>query len=242
MITTTTNGSVRKTLASQLDRLDSILDGLSEALNGAVASAVEGAVERAVKQAVGEAVRETRQAVLAEVVSNPDLLAAARTLLPPRSPVDVPADPPEPREPPRSLFRRACDGVQAGLAVAAAACHGAGASVAKRAAAVTSAARSGWRLLRRFRGRLLAECGVGLAAGALTSLAGPWLAVAASAAASFVTTLAVQAASGLRQLFCDFLRGGLPARRALPPAHAPYRPQLPSAAPAPYCAEIVQIV
>jgi hypothetical protein len=28
MTTTTTNGSVRKTLASQLDRLDSILDGL----------------------------------------------------------------------------------------------------------------------------------------------------------------------------------------------------------------------
>jgi transposase InsO family protein len=67
MTTTTTNGQVRKTLASQLDRLDSILDGLSDALNGAVATAVEGAVERAVKQAVGEAVRETLQAVLAEV-------------------------------------------------------------------------------------------------------------------------------------------------------------------------------
>ena len=32
-MTTTTNGQIRKTLASQLDRLDSILDGLSEALN-----------------------------------------------------------------------------------------------------------------------------------------------------------------------------------------------------------------
>ena len=29
-MTTTTNGQVRKTLASQLDRLDSILDGLSD--------------------------------------------------------------------------------------------------------------------------------------------------------------------------------------------------------------------
>src|SRR5262245_66282580 len=202
MTTTTTNGQVRRTLASQLDRLDSILDGLADALHGAVASAVEGAVERAVRQAVGAAVRETLQAVLAEVVSNPDLLAAARTVLAPGSPVDVPADPPEPREPPRGLFRRACDGVKSGLGVAAAACHGPGASVARRAAAVTSAARSGWRLLRRFRGRLLTACGVGVAAGALTYLAGPWLAVAASAAAGFVTTLAVQAASGLRQLFC----------------------------------------
>src|SRR5262249_52947588 len=142
---------------------------------------------------------ETLQAVLTEVVSNPDLLAAARTVLAPGTPADVPTDPPER---PRSLFRRACDGVKAGLGVAAAACHGAGASVAQRAAAVTPAAPSGWRLLRRFRGRLLAACGVGLAAGALTYLAGPWLAVAASSAAGFVTTLAVQAASGLRQLFC----------------------------------------
>src|SRR5262245_53197120 len=164
MTTTTMNDSVRKTLASQLDRLDSILDGLSDALNGAVASAVEGAVERAVRQAVGQAVKETLQAVIAEALTNPDLLAAARTLLAPGSPADVPADPPEPREPPRGLFRRACDGVRAGLAVAAAACHGAGASVAKQAATVKSLARSGGRLLSRIWGRLLAACGVGLAA------------------------------------------------------------------------------
>jgi len=200
MTTTTTNGQVRKTLASQLDRLDSILDGLSDALNGAVASAVEGAVERAVKQAVGEAVRETLQAVIAEVVSNPDLVAAARTLLAPGAPAGVPADPPEP---PRGLFRRACGAVRSGLGVAAMACTGAGAYVANKAAAVKSAARSGWRLLSRFRGRLLIACGVGVAAGALTYLAGPGLAVAASSVSGFVTTLAVQAASGLRQLFCS---------------------------------------
>src|SRR5215475_13022717 len=158
MITTTTNGSVRKTLASQLDRLDSILDGLSEALNGAVATAVEGAVERAVKQAVGEAVRETLQAVLAEVVSNPDLLTAARTLLAPGIAADAPPDPP------KSLFRRACGAVKSGLGVAAMACNGAGAYVANKAAAVKATARSGWWLLRRFRGRLLIACGVGVAA------------------------------------------------------------------------------
>ena len=87
--------------------------------------------------------------------------------------------------------------------MAAAACNGAGAYVANKAAAVKSAARSGWRLLSRFRGRLLIACGVGVAAGALTYLAGPWLAVAASSASGFVTTLAVQAASGLRKLFCS---------------------------------------
>ena len=109
-MSTTTNGQVRKTLASQIDRLHGILDGLSDNLNEAVATAVEGAVERAVKQAVGEAVRETLQAIITEVVSNPDLLAAARTLLTPGSTADVPADPPER---PRGLFRLACDKVQA---------------------------------------------------------------------------------------------------------------------------------
>jgi hypothetical protein len=59
------NGPTRKTLASQLDRLDSILDGLSEGLNDAVASAV--------REAVGLAVQEAVQAVLTELLNNPDL-------------------------------------------------------------------------------------------------------------------------------------------------------------------------
>src|SRR6516164_6353261 len=59
------NGSARKTLASQLDRLDSILDGLSEGLSDAVASAV--------REAVGQAVHEAVQAVLTELLTNPAL-------------------------------------------------------------------------------------------------------------------------------------------------------------------------
>ena len=138
--------------------------------------------------------------MLAEALTNPDLRAAARLVLSPGSPADVPADPPAP---PKSLFRRTWDGVKAGLVVAVTACNGAGAYVLRQAAAVKPVACSGWLLFRRFRGRLLTACGVGVAAGALTYLAGPWLAVAASSAAGFVTTLAVQAASGLRQLFCS---------------------------------------
>jgi hypothetical protein len=197
---TTTNGQERKTLASQIDRLHSILDGLSDNLNEAVATAVEGAVERAVKLAVSEAVKETLHAVIAEALTNADLIAAARMVLTPGIQVDASAAPPEP---PKSLFRRACDGIKAGLGVAATACNGAGAYVANKATAMKSAARSGWLLFSRFRGRLLTACGVGVAAGALTYLAGPWLAIAASSAAGFVTTLAVQAASGLRKLFCS---------------------------------------
>jgi len=199
MTTTTTNGQVRRTLASQLDRLDSILDGLSDALNGAVATAVEGAVERAVKQAVGEAVRETLQAVIAEVVSNPDLVAAARTLLTPGTVADVPPpdSPTTPPERPRGLFRRACDRVQAGVAAAGTAC----AAVAGQAAGVKAVARGGWRLAKQFRGRVLVACGVGLAAGAATLLAAPWLGVAAASVVGFCGTLALKARNALRGLF-----------------------------------------
>src|SRR5215831_12962688 len=58
---TASNGQPRKTLASQIDRLDGILDGLDAALAGAV----QEAVEQAVKQAV--------QAVLTEVLTNRQL-------------------------------------------------------------------------------------------------------------------------------------------------------------------------
>src|SRR5262245_34173553 len=59
----------RKTLSSQIDRLDGILDGLAEALNGAVADAV--------RDAVGEAVREAVEATIREVLASPALLRAA---------------------------------------------------------------------------------------------------------------------------------------------------------------------
>jgi len=57
------NGPVRRTLASQLDRLDQILDGLCENLNWTVADAVRGTV--------GTTVREALQAVQTEVLTNP---------------------------------------------------------------------------------------------------------------------------------------------------------------------------
>ena len=194
MATTTTNGDARKTLASQLDRLDSILDGLSDALNGAVATAVQGAVELAVRQAVGQAVKETLQAVIAEALTNADLLAAARTLITPGAPADIPTEPPEP---PKGLFKRACDGIKAGLAAAGTAC----AAVVGRVAGVKTMARAAWQLAKQFKGRVLAACGVGVAAGVVTYLAGPWLGVAAGWLSGFAVSLAVQARNALRKLF-----------------------------------------
>jgi hypothetical protein len=59
----------RKTLSSQIDRLDGILDGLDAALSGAVADAVQGVVGQVVKEAV--------EASIKEVLGSPDLLRAA---------------------------------------------------------------------------------------------------------------------------------------------------------------------
>src|SRR5262245_36887211 len=66
MSTTTLNNGVRKTLASQLDRLDMILDGLAENLNEAVAMAAANSVKEIVNVAVQEAVR----AALVEILTN----------------------------------------------------------------------------------------------------------------------------------------------------------------------------
>src|SRR4051812_1741226 len=74
----TTNGQLRKNLASQLDRLDGILDGLAEGLNEAVVTAV--------KEAVGLAVQEAVHGVLTEVLTNPDLLAKLRATVVPAAP------------------------------------------------------------------------------------------------------------------------------------------------------------
>src|SRR6516165_7488657 len=77
--TNISNGSQRRTLASQLDRLDTILDALSDGLHQAVTSAVQDAVERAVR----EALQQTIQGLVSEVLTNPDALALLRATLAP---------------------------------------------------------------------------------------------------------------------------------------------------------------
>src|SRR5262249_35242521 len=109
-------------------------------------------------------------------------------------PPDPTTDPPEP---PRGLFRRIREGVKAGLGVAASACG----YVVGRAAGVKSVARGGWQLAKQFRSRVLVACGIGIAAGAVTLLAAPWVGVAAAAVGGFFGTLAVKARNALSKLF-----------------------------------------
>ena len=51
-MTTTLNAGARKTLASQLDRLDTILDGLADNVNEAVALAAADSMKEIVNVAV----------------------------------------------------------------------------------------------------------------------------------------------------------------------------------------------
>jgi len=63
----------RKSLASQIDRLDAMLDNLAEGINGTVVAAVQEAVGQAVRQAVQAAIKE----VLANTVLQERLRSAA---------------------------------------------------------------------------------------------------------------------------------------------------------------------
>jgi hypothetical protein len=107
-----TNGQTRKTLASQLDRLDGILDGLSEGLSDAVASAV--------REAVGQAVQEAVRAVLTELLTNPALRELLQKAAPPGPP------PPAERTPEGGKSRLAALGGRVGDKLRSACRAGAG--------------------------------------------------------------------------------------------------------------------
>jgi len=97
---------LRKSLASQLDRLDNILDALSDGLNQAVATVVEDAVSKAVAVAVRE------------LLTNSELLRAIHGPQPANSRA---APEPPPTAPPRpNLLRQILDRGRATLVHAAA--------------------------------------------------------------------------------------------------------------------------
>ena len=83
------NGHQRKTLATQIDRLDIILDGLADALNESVACAVRDVVGQVVKEAVETTIRE--------VLGNQELLQASLAMHMPRvaqpAPIPVHSNP-----------------------------------------------------------------------------------------------------------------------------------------------------
>jgi hypothetical protein len=183
--TTTSNGrAARKSLAEQIDRLDSLLEGLSENLTEAVGDAVRAAVVTAV------------QAVLTEVFTNPEMLARLRDALPPATPpVATPVAGP-------GLGQRvfqAWSWVTGKLRSVLGACQGGlnrlGAAVVHQCERARSAVQATWlrlRVLRHFQGQLLLALGVGVAGGVLAFVAAPWLAGLLGGLAGFMTAIVVQ--------------------------------------------------
>jgi hypothetical protein len=203
------NNRARKSLAEQIDRLDRILDGLAEGLNEAVAGAVQTAVSLAVKEAV--------QSLVAEVLSNPDLM---QRLAPSPGLHTNPTSP----EPAARTPHPFLEGLAGGL-------HGFGGKVAALAelarTRVAGALKSCWQgtrtaaghawrcasdlarrgsrkalallcLAGRFRKSLLIAAGVGTAVGLGCFFAGPLMASVVSGLVGFAGSLAVAALNALR--------------------------------------------
>jgi hypothetical protein len=188
MATTTTNGRpARPTLATQIDRLDSLLDGLSENLTEAVADAVKAAVVQAV------------QTVLSEVLTSPEVLARLRDALPPATPPTPPVATPVARPALRERVFQVWSWLGGKLRSVLAACQGGlnrlGAAVAHLCGRARSAVKAAWlrlRVLRHFQGQLVLALGVGVAAGVAAFLAAPWLAAVLSGLGGFMTAVVVQ--------------------------------------------------
>jgi hypothetical protein len=189
LMTTTTNGRERKSLAEQIDRLDGILDGLAQGLEQAVVAAVQAAV--------GVAVREVVQAVLQEVLANPEFFKARTAAA--GTPEALPAPTSTSKSGLKERLARLCGrlkaGVQAGIQAIGVVC--AKLLGGARRAAVATRDRLG--VVVRFRVPLLLALAAGTLAGTAAYFAGPWVAAGMAWLAGFVTTVTVQAGLSLRR-------------------------------------------
>jgi hypothetical protein len=196
------NGSrQRKSLAGQLDRLDSILDGLDGALSGAITDAV--------KQAVSTAVAETVRATLAELFTSPDLLALIRGNLFPTATPTQDADNPAPANPPRpNAFRRAGGALAKACAWSLKKLTALGKTVASPVQSVCQGAVTSYRQINavwRLRQPILIALGVGAVAGVVVGVvSAPWLAGVVSGLSAMGAALGAQFALVARRLLIGF--------------------------------------
>jgi len=202
MSTSGANGHVqRKSLAMQLDRLDTILDGLADGLNEAVATVVKEAVLLAV------------EAALKEVLTNSDLQRRLR-------PEPIAAEPTVAKP---SMARRAVAAIAGGLrscwfwlAAKAKSLHARTATFMRETVpaimvrvrrGMSSFGRHVWlgtktalSMARHFRKPLVIAVVIGTLIGVGCFFAGPTVASLVSGLAGFITSLAASAMNRLRRM------------------------------------------
>jgi hypothetical protein len=216
MSTTTLNNGVRKTLASQLDRLDTILDGLAENLNEAVAIAAANSVKEIVNVAVQEAVR----AALVEILTNAEVqkrLIHAQ----PATPTMIHL-----REKVRSCWSwivRAAKGTWTKIVMVSNKVKEMGSSLVTVASTkvqqaqkeIVRSIRKGWMLMtalaalaKRFRKQLIVAVGVGVLVGVICYFAGREIASIGCGLAGFLGSLVTGATNRLRRMMPFLLGSG----------------------------------
>jgi hypothetical protein len=201
-ITQNSNGNVRrKSLASQLDRLDQILDGLDEALAGSITDAV--------KQAVSTAVAEAVRATLIEVVTNPDILAALRGGITAvaSAPGFSPTEPASETVTPPTFAGRTRRFMSSCWRNALAKVRGVTSGIRQRvhnARDGVVATYQGINAIWNLRRAVLIALGIGAAVGVVSSMSSSWFAGVISGVGAMGTALGAQLACWTRRLFAGF--------------------------------------
>lgn len=200
-VNVTPNGRVqRKSLASQIDRLDAMLDGLADAIPEVIADTIRAVAAHTVRDAV--------QAAVAEVFASPQVLDQLRGSAAAAVPVAQVAPPvcakrPGARGRLRSLLRQVGTALTALRQACRARLHSAGVtlvSVWQRATARVAVLGPPLRMLAAFKYPLLAAAGVGAAVATAAWFAGPYLATALSGIGGFGTAVAVQGGCWVRRM------------------------------------------
>ena len=186
----------RKSLAGELDRLDSIIDALDVGLTGAVKDAV--------REAVSTAVSETVRATLLEIVTNPDVLVLLRSLNPVVVQPSPDSAPTTATQPCLSTSQRLRQSISSAWTWSLSKVKAAGNTIASRYRKIRDGAVSTFQkinLVWRLKRRLLIAFGVGVTIGTLGYFASPGLAGVLTGIGAMGTTLGAQLALWAKRIF-----------------------------------------
>jgi hypothetical protein len=205
-MSTTTLNAGRKTLASQLDRLDTIIDGLADNLHEAVALATANVVKETLTVVVQEAVR----GALVEILTNAEVqkrLASQHVNVQPPVPlmVRLAAKARSCWSWLKSTMKGACSKVKQMVSslstVTAAKVEQARQQVVQRAKMCWMWTVALAALVKRFRVQLLVAVGIGLLVGVACYMGGREIASFGCGLAGFVGSLATDAVDRVRRMY-----------------------------------------